>query len=107
MNLTPNVNEIIASASLLQYPYSAASQSPSSSPRAPSNPPVPLSMAVTDFHFLLLYHDRVCAVSSLDDKLVYEEFLGLVCELVVGISACSRAIVLVAAANRETNRHSR
>jgi hypothetical protein len=40
-------------------------------------------MAVTDFHFLLLYHDRVCAVSSLDDKLVYEEFLGLVCELLI------------------------
>lgn len=35
-------------------------------------------MAVTGFHFILLYHDRVCAVSSLDEKLVYEELLGLV-----------------------------
>lgn len=35
-------------------------------------------MAITDFHFLLLYHDRICAVSSLDEKLVYEEYLGLV-----------------------------
>lgn len=44
-------------------------------------------MAVTDFHFVLLYHDRVCAVSSLDDKLVYEEFLGLVCKLAVSYFA--------------------
>lgn len=35
-------------------------------------------MAVTEFHFLFLYHDRICAVSSLDEKLVYEELLGLV-----------------------------
>ena len=41
-------------------------------------------MAVTGFHFVLLYHDRVCAVSSLDEKLVYEELLGL-----VGVSLCA------------------
>lgn len=84
MNLAANSVDVIESASLLQYPYSAANQSPISSPTAAPNP-VPLSMAVTDFHFLLLYHDRVCAVSRLDDRLVYEEFLGLVCDLTTPI----------------------
>jgi vacuolar protein sorting-associated protein 18 len=44
---------------------------------------VPLSILITDFHFLLLYPDRVCAVSSLDEKLVYEELLALVGRLFV------------------------
>ncbi len=37
-------------------------------------------MLITDYHFLLLYPDRVCAVSNLagDERLVYEELLALV-----------------------------
>ena len=41
---------------------------------------MPLSMLITDYHFLLLYSDRVCAISNLagDERLVCEELLALV-----------------------------
>ncbi|KAF7320295.1 Vacuolar protein sorting protein [Mycena kentingensis (nom. inval.)] len=37
----------------------------------------PLSMALTEFHFLLLYKDRVVGVCNLDKKETYEEMLPL------------------------------
>ncbi|KAF8321357.1 hypothetical protein DL93DRAFT_2073232 [Clavulina sp. PMI_390] len=77
LNLAVTAADIVESTSLLPYPYSAAtSHSPPSSPKAPAQP-IPISMAVTEFHFLFLFHDRVCAVSRLDDKLVWEDLLGL------------------------------
>ena len=39
---------------------------------------MPISIALTGFHFLLLYKDRVVGVSNLNDKVVYEEVLPLV-----------------------------
>jgi hypothetical protein len=38
----------------------------------------PVSMALTEFHFVLLYKDRLAGVSTLDEKLAYEEILPLV-----------------------------
>lgn len=38
---------------------------------------IPLSIALTEFHFILLYRDRIMAISSLDDKVIYEEALPL------------------------------
>ncbi|SNX87383.1 related to DigA protein [Melanopsichium pennsylvanicum] len=38
---------------------------------------VPLSIALTEFHFVLLYEDRVMAISSLDDQVIFEEVLPL------------------------------
>ncbi|ETS64390.1 hypothetical protein PaG_01243 [Moesziomyces aphidis] len=38
---------------------------------------IPLSIALTEFHFILLYHDRVMAISSLDDQVIFEEALPL------------------------------
>lgn len=38
---------------------------------------IPLSIALTEFHFILLYQDRVMAISSLDDQVVFEEALPL------------------------------
>ena len=35
-------------------------------------------MALTEFHFLLLYRDRVLGVSNLNEQLAYEELLPLV-----------------------------
>lgn len=35
-------------------------------------------MALTEWHFVLLYEDRVCAVDLLTDKVVYNEPLDLV-----------------------------
>lgn len=52
---------------------------------------LPLSMGMTEFHFILLYSDRVVAVRRLDYKIIYEELLPLVCVyyLLCGMS-CSR-----------------
>lgn len=40
----------------------------------------PLSMSLTEFHYVLLYKDRITAVSNLNDEIAYEESLvsGLV-----------------------------
>ncbi|CDS81881.1 related to DigA protein [Sporisorium scitamineum] len=38
---------------------------------------IPLSIALTEFHFVLLYQDRVMAISSLDDQVIFEEALPL------------------------------
>ncbi len=38
---------------------------------------IPLSIALTEFHFILLYQDRVMAISSLDDQVIFEEALPL------------------------------
>ena len=43
------------------------------------SPEVPLSIGLTEFHFILLYHDRVVAVGNLDERVTYEELLPLVC----------------------------
>ena len=37
-----------------------------------------MSMALTEFHFLLLYGDRVLGISNLNEQLAYEELLPLV-----------------------------
>ncbi|BGP21553.1 tethering complex subunit [Rhodotorula toruloides] len=59
---------IIDSASLIPYP---------SSSDAHEEPDQPISMALTEWHFVLLYGDRVCAVDLLTDKVVYNEPLDL------------------------------
>ena len=38
----------------------------------------PLSLSLTEFHFILLYKDRILGICSLDDKLSYEESLPIV-----------------------------
>lgn len=38
----------------------------------------PLSLASTEFHFLLLYKDRVVGVCNLNDRMTYEEQLPIV-----------------------------
>ncbi|KAJ3790853.1 Pep3/Vps18/deep orange family-domain-containing protein [Lentinula aff. detonsa] len=40
-------------------------------------PELPISIAVTDFHYVILYKDRIASVCNLDDKLTYEEPLPL------------------------------
>ena len=35
-------------------------------------------MSLTEFHFLLLYRDRVLGISNLNEQLAYEELLPLV-----------------------------
>ncbi|KJA29290.1 hypothetical protein HYPSUDRAFT_32690 [Hypholoma sublateritium FD-334 SS-4] len=68
----------IDGAALLPYP----SESDSSPPENP------LSLSLTEFHFILLYKDRVIGICNLDDKLTYEENLPLKnTETVLGLAA--------------------
>lgn len=39
---------------------------------------MPISMALTEWHFVLLYEDKIRVIGLLSDKVVYEEPLDLV-----------------------------
>lgn len=39
----------------------------------------PLSLSLTEFHFLLLFKDRIIGICNLNDHIAYEEQLPLVC----------------------------
>jgi len=86
---------IIDSAQLLPYPTgsSEASGDMTTSGRlqqvAPTSNEHPVSMALTAYHFLLLYSDRVRVLRALDDRLVYEEVL----DIVSGVSSSSRTLL--------------
>ncbi|KAF8213189.1 Pep3/Vps18/deep orange family-domain-containing protein [Mycena galopus ATCC 62051] len=69
LNFDSPTNNCIDGAELLPYPSSFEG----------SGPPVwsPSSMALTEFHFVLLYGDRVVGVCNLDKKQTYEESLPL------------------------------
>ncbi|KAF6767215.1 Clathrin, heavy chain/VPS, 7-fold repeat [Kalmanozyma brasiliensis GHG001] len=84
-------DSVIESANLLPYPAVAIEDEGSGSPNkrrsrmstasngfgsAPITK-IPLSIALTEFHFVLLYQDRVMAISSLDDQVIFEEALPL------------------------------
>jgi hypothetical protein len=56
---------------------------------------VPISITLTEFHFVVVYKDRVVAVSSLDEKLAYEETIPLVspfCTVMRPINGIFRAL---------------
>ena len=75
---------IIESASLIPYP----AEPPSSSSQYRNDQQededeegrteVPLSMALTEWHFVLLYSDKVRVIELLSDKVVFKERLDLV-----------------------------
>ncbi|KAG8941810.1 hypothetical protein FRC03_003937, partial [Tulasnella sp. 419] len=67
LTLPPSSDTLIDSASLLPYPL----------PPHGSGSEPPISICLTEFHFVILYRDRICAVSSLDETLVWEEALPL------------------------------
>ncbi|GAA5965015.1 hypothetical protein JCM8115_005683 [Rhodotorula mucilaginosa] len=58
---------VIDSASLIPYPLDSSGTF--------SAEEQPLSMALTEHHFVLLYSDKICAVDILTDKVVYRETL--------------------------------
>jgi hypothetical protein len=41
-------------------------------------PDFPLGIALTEFHMLLLYRDRLVAISTLNEQVMYEDCLGQV-----------------------------
>jgi len=77
--LTPSSSSLLANPTLLHFPTTS---SPSTQ--------TPISMTVTQYHYLLLYSDRVCAVGRLDERLVWEERLPLVRLFVSLLSSTTR-----------------
>ncbi|OAD75205.1 hypothetical protein PHYBLDRAFT_186318 [Phycomyces blakesleeanus NRRL 1555(-)] len=65
-------DSVIDNAELLQYPAT-----PSEDETGQLVTEIPLSVALTEFHFVLLYKDRVRAICQLNDKIVYEETIPL------------------------------
>ncbi|KAI7872143.1 Pep3/Vps18/deep orange family-domain-containing protein [Spinellus fusiger] len=65
-------DSVIDNAELLQYPAT-----PSEDEAGQLVTEIPISMALTEFHFVLLYKDRVRAICQLNDKIVYEETISL------------------------------
>ncbi|KAI0321128.1 Pep3/Vps18/deep orange family-domain-containing protein [Amylostereum chailletii] len=74
-NLQLNSDDHIDNAQL--FPYPAFPASPGTSQGDASLPETPVSIALTEFHFILLYPDRIAAISTLDENLAYEEVLPL------------------------------
>jgi hypothetical protein len=75
LNFESTSDDLIDAAQLLPYPtFSSSASSPSPQTTAES----PASIALTEFHLILLYKDRIAGVSRLDEKLTYEESLPLV-----------------------------
>lgn len=68
-------DSVIDSANLLPYPVIAMDTNDGQ--EAETFAEIPLSIALTEFHFILLYRDRVMAISSLDDHVVFQESLPL------------------------------
>ena len=69
LNLETEADDHIDGAALLPYPASSGSDVPE----------LPLSLSLTEFHFILLYKERVVGICNLDDRTTYEETLPLVC----------------------------
>lgn len=75
LNFDSTSDELIDAAQLLPYPSLPSS---SSSPGGHEDTVIPASIALTEFHFILLYKDRIAAVCNLDEKMTYEEQLPMV-----------------------------
>jgi len=71
INYETSSEDHIDTAQLLQYPLIAASPGNEQSK-------IPISLSVTEFHFVLLYDDRIAAICNLDEKKTYEEILPIV-----------------------------
>ena len=75
-NFNSTSDDLIDNAQLSPYPSFAPSGGGDDGAASLSN--VPISIALTEFHFILLYPDRIAAISMLDENLAYEEVLPLV-----------------------------
>ncbi|KAM5530109.1 hypothetical protein V8D89_016218, partial [Ganoderma adspersum] len=77
LDFESNSDDLIDSAQLLPHPALPASPSLSPSRQDAAQTATPISIALTEFHFLLLYRDRVLGISNLNEQLAYEELLPL------------------------------
>ncbi|KAK4687400.1 vacuolar protein sorting-associated protein 18, partial [Tremellales sp. Uapishka_1] len=71
--------DILIKPALLPYPSLSDSVTPvfSRSANTDNSPPVPISIAITQWHWILLYTDRVVGISRESEKVVWEETLPL------------------------------
>ncbi|RCH94208.1 hypothetical protein CU098_004601, partial [Rhizopus stolonifer] len=65
-------DSVIDDVQLLQYPAT-----PSDDESGQLVTEIPISVALTEFHFVLLYQDRVRAICQLNDQIVYEEMIPI------------------------------
>ncbi|CAG8483434.1 620_t:CDS:10 [Paraglomus occultum] len=65
-------DSVIDSAHLLPYPATPSEIDPTTVVSE-----IPLSIALTEFHFILLYKERIRAICQLNDQIVYEELIPL------------------------------
>jgi hypothetical protein len=77
LNYESNSDDLIDAAQLLPYPSLPV---PPISPghEASASTDIPTSIALTEFHFILLYKDSIAGICNLDEKLTYEEVVPLV-----------------------------
>lgn len=77
LNYESNSDDLIDAAQLLPYPPLPA---PPISPghEALTSAEIPTSIALTEFHFVLLYKNSIVGICNLDEKLTYEEVVPLV-----------------------------
>ena len=74
LNFHPNSDDHVDSTQLLPYPPLSSPESPASQP----HPEVPTSILLTEFHFILLYRDRIVGICTLNGKQTYEDVIPLV-----------------------------
>ncbi|KAF8167767.1 DigA protein [Crassisporium funariophilum] len=78
LNVETDSEDHIDGAALLPYPNTIGSDVPE----------IPISLSLTEFHFILLYKDRIVGICNLDDKMTYEETLPIKAnETVLGLAA--------------------
>jgi hypothetical protein len=74
--------DILTKPSLLPYPSRDGRPVPAfnrtSSTKNPEHNPVPISIALTKWHWILLYQDRILGIARENGKVVYNEPLPLV-----------------------------
>lgn len=78
---------VIDSANLLPYPAFVVQNETDGDSEPSTVTSTPLSILLTEFHFILLYSNRVVGISILDDRVAFEEELPLKAhERVIGTS---------------------
>nr|XP_018264614.1 uncharacterized protein I303_02787 [Kwoniella dejecticola CBS 10117]OBR86772.1 hypothetical protein I303_02787 [Kwoniella dejecticola CBS 10117] len=85
-------NDILTKPSLIPYPSfdspSAPAFSRNASSSTPSLPPIPISVSITQWHWLLLYSNRIIGISRETEKVVWDEQLPMAAdEQAIGLSA--------------------
>ncbi|KAG8219704.1 Pep3/Vps18/deep orange family-domain-containing protein [Butyriboletus roseoflavus] len=73
LNFDPNSDDHVDSTQLLPYPPLDSPESLALQP----HPQVPISILLTEFHFILLYRDRIVGLCTLNGKQTYEDVIPL------------------------------